>query len=396
MSVPRLLPSLSLLASLMLLGACALPTAQRAPADDAAPLQAHADARWFALPAEPFKGKQDDVFFVDAQLGFYVNGQGKIFRSRDAGQHWELVLHKPGTYFRTIAMLDARHGFAGNIGTDYFPGVTDETPLYETHDGGDSWTPVLGLPGAAIKGICAIDVLRARFINAGVLDERSIVHAGGRVGSPAQLLRSLDAGKSWQQIDMSPWVAMIVDVKFFDAMNGVVFAGSDADIEKSHALIVATHDGGKTWEKVYESQRPFELTWKGSFPSRQVGYATIQNYNPDKTEEQRYIVKTSDGGKTWHEMPLVKDFAVREFGVGFANEQLGWVGTNKSGYETRDGGRSWQPIEMGRAVNKIRILPVGERGFVAHAIGSSVYRFDVPPASIKAAPEPVPVVVGKP
>ena len=64
--------------------------------------------------------------------GFYVNGLGRIFRTADGGRSWERVRDTPGTYFRAIGMLDARTGFAGNIGTDYFPGVTDTNPLYRT------------------------------------------------------------------------------------------------------------------------------------------------------------------------------------------------------------------------------------------------------------------------
>lgn len=348
---------------------------------------------WFKLPTEPYKGKQDDIFFVDSKLGFYVNGKGKIYRTQDGGQHWQLMLDQPGTYFRAIGMIDAQHGYAGNIGTDYFPGVTDTNPLYETVDGGVSWHVVPGLPGAPVKGICAIDILQASFINAGVRDRRTIIHAGGRVGSPAYLLRSIDGGKSWSNIDMSPWVAMIVDVKFFDAMNGIVFAGTDADIDKSHALIVATHDGGKTWNKVYESTRPGELTWKGAFPSRQVGYATIQSY-AQPPSAQRWIAKTTDGGKSWQELPLVQNPEANEFGIGFATNDLGWVGTSKGGFETRDGGASWQPVELGRAVNKIRILPDGA-GFRAYAIGADVYQFGIPPAPAVAA-DATPVTVSKP
>lgn len=352
------------------------------------------DAQWSKLPTEAYKGKQDDVYFVDAKLGYYVNGQGKIYRSEDGGQHWQLVLQQPGTYFRAIGMVDARHGYAGNIGTDYFPGVTDTNPLYRTDDGGGSWQAVKDLPGPPVKGICAIDILKTRYINAGVLDQRTVIHAGGRVGSPAYLLRSVDGGKSWRNIDMSPWVAMIVDVKFFDEMNGVVFAGSDADIERSHALIVTTHDGGLTWSKAYESARPFELTWKGSFPTRQVGYATIQNYNPAAEESQRRVVKTVDGGHSWQELALVDDAGVREFGVGFATPQLGWVGTSKGGFETRDGGASWRPVELGRVVNKIRILPDGA-GFRAWAIGADLYQFG-PPVASTARAETAPVAVAKP
>jgi len=332
------------------------------------------DAHWFKLPTEDYKGKQDDIHFVDGNLGFYVNGQGKIYRSQDGGLSWQLSFHQSGTYFRAIGMVDAQHGFVGNIGTEYFPGVTDTHPLYETHDGGSSWKKVGNLPGPPVKGICAIDIIRTKFIDAGVLKERTLIHAGGRVGGPAYLLRSLDGGRNWQNIDLSRWAPMVVDVQFFDEMNGIVFAGTDSAIEKSRALIIATQDGGVTWKKVYEGKRHYELTWKGSFPTRTTGYATIQNYNPDQKESQRWIVKTTDGGKTWIELPLVNDAGLREFGIGFANSQLGWVGTNKGGFETRDGGQSWKKIQLGRHVNKIRILPQ-DQGFIGFAIGADVYKF---------------------
>lgn len=356
-------------------------------------LSAPASARWYKLPTEPYRGKQDDIYFVNPELGFYVNGKGKIWRSQDGGQRWQLVLEKPGTYFRAIGMVDSLHGYAGNIGTEYFPGVTDTNPLYETQDGGQSWNVVANLPPSAIKGICGIDILKTKFINAGQLGERTVIHAGGRVGGPAFLLRSLDGGHSWSVLDLNPFAAMIVDVKFFDEMNGIVFAGSDAEIERSHALIIATHDGGKSWQKVYESARPFEITWKGSFPTRQVGYATIQNY--DEHEHRRFVAKTTDGGKTWAELPLVEDAAVREFGIGFATPELGWVGTSTDGFETRDGGHHWRRVAFGRYVNKVRILPTGDQ-FTAFAIGSEVFRFGVPPKGPPPATDQAPLSVGKP
>jgi hypothetical protein len=49
------------------------------------------------------------------------------------------------------------------------------------------------------------------------------------------------------------------------------------------------------------------------------------------------------------------------------------VGTNKTGYETRDGGKTWAPVAMGRAVNKIRVLTTAT-GFVAYAIGVQVHK----------------------
>ena len=330
---------------------------------------------WFKLKTEPFRGKQDDIFFITPEVGWYVNGSGKIYKTTDGGATWVQKLNQPGTYFRAIAFIDDRRGFAGNIGTDYYPKVTDTIPLYETKDGGETWRPVTSIKGPVVKGICAIEIISKPFNNAGKRGQKSTVYAAGRVGGPAFLLKSADGGDSWESIDMSRYCGMILDVKFFDEKTGIISAGSDAAVEKSNALILMTTDGGKTWTKRYQSGRPYELTWKSSFPTRQVGYVTVQSYNPDKTVSRRVVAKTTDGGKTWTEIPLADDFNLREFGIGFINKDLGWVGGSTTGYETTDGGKTWRPVEMGKAVNKIRLLKTAS-GFVGYAIGVDVYKLE--------------------
>jgi photosystem II stability/assembly factor-like uncharacterized protein len=353
------------------------PTAAPPRTYTAAQLDAH---QWRKLETEAYRGKQDDIYFVTPQVGWYVNGLGKIFKTTDGGKTWTMKLHKPGTYFRCIAFIDSQRGFAGNIGPDYYPNVSDTVPLYETRDGGDTWTAVTNIKGPMPKGLCAIEVVREPFINAGVLDEKVRVVAAGRVGGPTYLMQSSDSGDSWTSTDMSAQCGMILDVKFLDNQNGIISAGTSAKVDEAHALILRTSDGGKTWAKVYESTRPYEITWKSSFPTRQDGFVTIQSYNPDKTVTQRYVAHTSDGGRTWRELPLVNDFAVREFGIAFLTPQVGWVGTSTTGFETRDGGATWKPVNLGRAVNKIRLLPDGD-GFVGYAIGVEVFKLGLSPES---------------
>ncbi len=332
---------------------------------------------WRKLDTVPYKGKQDDIFFVDPDRGFYVNGAGFIYGTKDGGGHWSERISKPGTYFRAIGFLDARTGFAGTIGTDYFPGVTDTTPLYATRDGGETWAPVPGIAGEPVKGLCAIDVLHIPFINAGRLDTRTVIHAAGRVGGPAVLVTSTDGGASWTSRSMAGQAGMILDVKFLDAKTGFLCAGSDTEVERSHALILKTTDGGETWVKKYESSRPFENVWKCAFPSAKVGYATVQSYDESADASRRYVAKTSDGGETWTELPLVNDARVREFGVGFLDEETGWVGAMPGGFQTVDGGKTWTPAEIGKATNKIRILHTQDGGAVGYAIGFDVYKLVV-------------------
>jgi photosystem II stability/assembly factor-like uncharacterized protein len=337
------------------------------------PTRPEATGPWRQLNTVPYNGKQDDICFVSPDVGWYGNGEGKLYRTQDGGEVWESVWEQPGTFIRALGFIDAQHGFLGNVGMGAYPNVSDARPLYRTRDGGVTWTPVEAENIGIVAGICGIDVLPQQRIYQGELRTSAIVHAAGRVGGPATMLRSFDGGETWRVLDLRQYAGMILDVKFFDAETGLVCAASSSNVAEANALILRTDDGGATWTEAYRSPRLFENCWKMSFPTRRVGYATVQNYAQGTAD--RVVIKTADGGASWRELPLVSDPRVREFGVGFVDENWGWVGSTTTGFETLDGGASWAPIEMGRAVNKIRIVrsPDAVR---AYAIGTNVFRRD--------------------
>jgi hypothetical protein len=348
-------------------------------------LAIQAQYTWQLLSQSPQNGqKQDDIFMLSPQMGYAVNGSGRIFRTTDGGLSFTKLLDQPGTYFRCIGFTDSLHGFAGNIGTNYFPGVTDQTPLYETQDGGASWAAVTNINGPIPVGLCAINIVN-----------QQIIYAAGRVGSPAFLLKTTNGGANWQSTDLSPYISMITDVWFPSADTGFIFGGTDPNVQFSKAKIIQTTDGGLNWTAVYEGTRTFELCWKAHFPSKQTGYVTLLSYVPNLPA--RFIGKTVDGGKTWTELPFTNN-GNKAFGVGFLDDQTGWVGCDNSLYETKDGGQNWTVKNVGQYINKIRILKTPEKN-LAFGIGTRIWRMvqslvsieekvEAPELSIKVYPNP--------
>lgn len=329
---------------------------------------------WQTLTTEAYRGKRDDISFADALNGWYGTGKGDLFRTGDGGASWTKIATRPGTFIRALGFVDAQTGFIGNVGTEYYPGVTDTVPLYRTSDGGVSWAPV-DLGGKTIAGVCAIDMLKTQRVFQGKLEPRLVIHAAGRVGGPTGILRSTDSGASWRVIDMSEQAGMILDVKFFDEQTGLVFASTSRDAATTQGLILRTSDGGANWTRVYTSGRGAELIWKASFVDAKTGFATVQSYDPARA--QQLIVKTSDGGRSWTELPLVADAKARQFGIGFASASHGWVGTAVGGFETRDGGKSFAPVPIAPAANKFRMVKAAGATHV-YAIGTQVQRLVIP------------------
>jgi photosystem II stability/assembly factor-like uncharacterized protein len=331
---------------------------------------AHADATgpgWHTQPTEAYAKKRDDIVFLDARNGFYGTGKGRLFRTTDGGHSWTLAWEHPGTFIRSLGFIDATRGFLGNLGAG-LAGTTDPVPLYRTSDGGRTWQAVQ-LGSGSMTGVCAIDILKARAIVEGEVRDRILVHAAGRANGPAQLLRSEDGGESWQVFDLSDRAGMILDVKFLDPDTGFVFAGTSSDVRQSSALILSTHDGGRTWREVYRSSRRQEIIWKASFASARIAYATLQS-DDDSNSQQRFL-KSTDAGAHWRELPLVRNPKAQEFGIGFVGARHGWIGTAAGGFETTNGGKDWNASSLAPKANKIRTRAVDGTSMI-YAIGTEV------------------------
>lgn len=307
---------------------------------------------WAQLPNGPRAGytigRHDDLWFIDAQTGWVVNGEGNVVRTLNGGDDWSL-LSDTGAYNRCVGFLDAQHGF---VGTLY---QVNGQALLETNNGGVSWTPV-PLPQPIPRGLCGMEVIAPNIVTA----------VGTYYGYPS-FIRSDNAGATWTVQDMSAYCGALVDIHWIDAQNGIA-VGSTAPGPTRRPIILRTSDGGSTWTIRWTGTRNKEICWKISFVNSQIGFVSIENLN---AAGPVYFLKSLNGGRSWTEILMSSDYLNLQ-GIGFLTEYYGWLGGWDMGcYITKNGGGSWTWKNFGYHVNRIRFLSP-TLGF---AVGRDIYKY---------------------
>ena len=331
------------------------------PDPDPAPTDTLAAVGWESLTNAPLRSaasRHDDVFFLDDANGWLINGAGEVHGTEDGGANWTPLHTEDGVFFRSVGFADESRGWIGNL--NGFNQPTPSSALYETTDGGMTWTNITDrVTGPEPVGICGLWIA-----------DSSTIYGVGRWNGPAVFIRSTDGGDTWESESLEPMATGLVDVFFFDEARGLVIGGkgvgnSVAEQEASVTVILGTDDGGDTWDVRYESTTPGTWGWKFSFPTPQIGYAAVQGPSPRGT-----VLKTTDGGQTWVELTVAEPAGFS--GIGFADADLGWVGADLDlAFETRDGGATWLPVRLGENLNRFRMLPSG----IGYAAGRGVYRY---------------------
>ena len=313
---------------------------------------------WIELPNAPIVTRFNDIQFLNENQGWAVNGWGQIYHSPDGGETWEMQFEQTNSHFRSVGFFDELNGWVGNVGEGEF-GATDSTNLYFTEDGGVSWFPFNDFTGPLPKGLCGIQVI-----------SDSVLYAVGRVRGPGFFVKTSDKGANWTSYSFNQYVSVagLIDLHFFSPDTGFIVGLTDADHNQSRGIVLKTNDGGETWMPVHISSRLGEWAWKIHFPSKNVGYVSLQrNY-----ESPIYFLKTVDGGATWDEMLIMNDYYFIQ-GIGFIDENLGWMGGNSSypTFVTTDGGYNWSSADFGSRVNRFNFI----NNNIGFACGETIYKY---------------------
>jgi len=158
---------------------------------------------------------------------------------------------------------------------------------------------------------------------------------GWAVGGLGTILHTTDGGSTWKE-QTSGTNFLLEDVLFLDRNRGWAVGGwprdYDVAIYGGMGVILATDDGGKTWQHQLDAAAGWLSAVSFIDPSN--GWAV---------GEYGIVMRTPDGGNTWTQMRNVPTPAWLH-DVHFVDKQSGWaVGHYETILKTEDGGRTWTP-----------------------------------------------------
>ena len=179
---------------------------------------------------------------------------------------------------------------------------------------------------------------------------------GWAVGTQGAIVATHDGGQSWQP-QTSGVTSQLRSVHFSaDGQRGWAVG--------SEGAIVATRDGGQSWQPQASGVKRHLLSVQFS-PDGQRGWAVGLTGT---------IIVTRDGGQNWQQQAsgVVKFLASVQFN---ADGTRGWaVGEEGEVKATRDGGQSWQPQASGLTspLENVHFSPDGQRGWTVGGIGTII------------------------
>jgi photosystem II stability/assembly factor-like uncharacterized protein len=174
-------------------------------------------------------------------------------------------------------------------------------------------------------------------------------------GSGSTVLRTVDAGSTWQKLNVTNETLDFRDVDAIDAQTAYILSIGNGPASR----IYKTTDAGQTWKLQFKNDDQKAFLDAMSFWDANHGIVF-----GDSVDKQFYILTTADGGNTWSRVSPEKlppaqanegAFAASGTNVALYGKSHAWIGTGAATksrvLRTSDGGRTWQvadtPIASG-------------------------------------------------
>lgn len=272
---------------------------------------ANGGATWVALPASTFP--TEDAYFLDQRQGWAVSGSPVtglsneiLYETSDGGKTWSPVGPLPasspsshvfgvGSYFVTFSRLTDISLLGWYLGA---------SRLWMTTDGGHSWKAVsLSVP-AAVAGFAATPMQPVFQGAEGVLPVayRDPKGPDNATGNRVYLYVSHDGGLSWDNPRPAPaGVQPVGDdlaISVFGSQNFWLTSQSlsGGDNVQAKPAVARTSNGGLDWTIIRNTPRILQMTFVDATHGFALDVTGGQNTNG--------ILSTSDGGTTWQRVTV--------------------------------------------------------------------------------------------
>jgi photosystem II stability/assembly factor-like uncharacterized protein len=196
-----------------------------------------------------------------------------------------------------------------------------------------SWRPSPTGTDAQLRGLSAVS--------------RHVAWASGARGT---VLRTVDGGRSWQQVGPPDAAALdFRDIEAFDARTAVALSIGEGESSR----IYRTTDGGRTWTESFRNTEPAAFYNCLAFFDARNGLAV-----GDPVAGEFRVLTTADGGRTWSRVPAAGlppalpgeyEFSASGQCVTVAGHKDAWLATGGSTVarvlHSGDRGRTWTASE---------------------------------------------------
>ncbi|MCG3164302.1 MAG: Ycf48-like protein [Bacteroidia bacterium] len=240
------------------------------------------------------------VDFIDEQTGLAAGWRGTILKTTSFGYDWDSITPPANMDQRNFLKLlyrDAQNVLA--FGGKNNLNDTMQTIIKST-DGGDTWSVVTDQQGRWIKD--------AHFINS---------TTGFAVGGKGTILKTVNGGNSWAEVNSPIDTVDFNAVYFIDANTGFVAGGNYAqfDTVNSTRTILKTIDGGNNWSIILNEHGG----WLNDieFSDANTGYIV---------GDAATLYKTTNGGNSWIRTTVDNSLWYSHFtSVKFLNNDFGII-----------------------------------------------------------------------
>jgi photosystem II stability/assembly factor-like uncharacterized protein len=238
-----------------------------------------------------------DMRLLNPAVG-WVSNQRTIYWTSDGGSEWNNVAPplRSSEEIKDVFFLDTSNGWALLSVWDDAAGAP-QLSLASTNDSGATWNmirisvPDLDPAKMTLGGGGRIDFLDSKrgWMNLDLVSSSNFSHA--------ILLETTDGGKSWNWVPESPGISG--SVRFVTTKDGWLAGGPGG------AHLYATHDGSRAWQEV-SLQAPaqalrsvFPTYDLPTFSDGQHGILPVTYSGPKGSMVAFVVFATKDGGATW-------------------------------------------------------------------------------------------------